>query len=306
MTVFATVLPVFAAILAGWAFARWRGLGADAVGALNAYVVWLALPALLFGFVARADRATFGEPRFVLVCAGAAFATFALALVTGRRSATLSARSLDALTAAYSNAAYLGLPICAALFGPVGVAAAVIASLVTVCAMFALAVLLVEADRAAGGPALPAVGRALGRTAKNPLVAAPLAGAVWAAAGWPVPAAAASFLTLVGTSATPVALVTIGMFLAQPAPAPSPRALATALGFKFVVQPALTLVLLAALPLPRPWGAAALLLAALPTGTGPFMAAQLYGEEVALAARATLVGTVLALGVVPLVVWWAR
>ena len=62
---------------------------------------------------------------------------------------------------------------------------------------------------------------------------------------------------------------------------------------KLVVQPLLTLAMLALVPLARPWGAAALLLAALPTGTGPFMVAQLYRQDVTLTARTILISTLL-------------
>ena len=45
--------------------------------------------------------------------------------------------------------------------------------------------------------------------------------------------------------------------------------------------------------MPRPWFEAAILLAALPTGTGPFMLAKLYEREAATTSRTILVSTVL-------------
>ena len=68
--------------------------------------------------------------------------------------------------------------------------------------------------------------------------------------------------------------------------------------------PAAWLVLLLLLPLPPLWAPAAILLAALPTGTGPFMVAQLYRRDVALAARVILLTTIAGLASVSLLAWW--
>ena len=86
MTILATILPIFVLILAGFAFARLRGLDSGAVSILNTYVVWLALPALLFDFVAEADWATLAQPRFTLVFAFGMVATFALSYWPPRAS----------------------------------------------------------------------------------------------------------------------------------------------------------------------------------------------------------------------------
>ncbi|TPG13745.1 AEC family transporter [Sphingomonas oligophenolica] len=302
MTVVGAVLPVFAIILVGFAFARLRGLGEDAVAILNAYVVWVALPALLFDFVAQADRDTLAQPGFILVFGAAMLAVFAVALIANRHR-PLARRSLDALSASYANTAYLGIPLAGALLGPVGTAAAVIASLMTVCALFALSVTLVEIDLAPGGKPLHRIGRIATAVVRNPLVAAPLAGLAWAATGLAIPAPAASVLALLSATASPVALVTIGVFLAQPRPAGNARELGATVMLKLIAQPLLTFAMLLAVPLARPWAAAALLLAALPTGTGPFMVAQLYQQDVTLTARTILVSTILSVLTVTALAW---
>jgi predicted permease len=52
------------------------------------------------------------------------------------------------------------------------------------------------------------------------------------------------------------------------------------------------------------WAATAVLLAALPVGTGPFMLAQLYGREPAVTSRAILLSTILSLASVSVLVAW--
>ncbi len=308
MAILATILPIFALILIGFAFARVRRLDQGTVTILNTFVVWLALPALLFDFVAEADWATLAQPRFALVFATGMLATFALSYAVTPRMAgaprAMARRSLDALTASFSNAAYMGIPIAHGLLGAAGLAAAVIAALLTSCALFAFALTLVEVDLNRGGRIGVGIARVGWSVLRNPIVAAPVAGALWAAGGLAMPAPAAALLRMLGGSATPVALVTIGIFLAQRRGRGDPAALGFAVAAKLLVQPLVTLAALWVFPLARPYAAAALILAALPTGTGPFMVAELYAQEVTLASRAILVSTSLSLVSVTAVAWW--
>lgn len=302
MTVLGAVLPIFAVILVGFVFAKARRLGEDAVQILNAYVVWVALPALLFDFVAEADAKTLAHPRFIAIFTVATLAIFAIAFAVPRRR-RIARRAIDALAASYPNAAYLGIPLVGALLGPVGTAAAVIVSLLTVSAQFALTVTLVEADLAPPAPILRRAARIVAAVLRNPLVAAPLAGGVWALSGLPLPAMPKALLSLLAATASPVALVTIGIFLAQPRERSGAGELGWNVVLKLAATPLMTLALLLVFPLPRDWAAAALLLAALPTGTGPFMVAQLYNQDVTLTARTILVTTMLSVVSVTALAW---
>lgn len=305
LTTLALTIPVFALIGAGFAWGRWRRLGEDAVALLNGYVVWLALPVLLFDFVAGAAGAALaGAGRFALVFGGGMMLAFAAGMLAGGRDRPLADRAIDGLAAGYPNAAYLGIPLMTALLGPIGTAAAVVAGLLTVSALFALSVLLVEVDLRRGPGFARAAGGVLLAVLRNPLVAAPLAGALWAAGGVPLPGPIAAFARLLSQSASPVALVTIGVFLAIRRPRAAGALTGRILALKLAGQPLATAALLLLVPLPPLWAPAAILLAALPTGTGPFMVAQLYGRDVALSARVILISTLAGLASVSLLAWW--
>lgn len=298
LTVLATIAPIFALIGTGFAFGRLRGLGPEAVSLLNSFVVWLALPALLFRAMADARWTDIWQPGFLLAFTGGIAAAFVIGMAGAGPG--LSRRALDGLSAAYSNTAFLGIPIASVLIGPVGLSAAIIATLLTVWAVFAVTIALVEYERNTGG----GLGRSLAGTAgsvlRNPIVLAPLAGGIWGALGLPMPAPAHHFADLLGSTSAPCALVTIGMFLAlRRAPGTeigTPRRLSIVLAAKLIVQPAVTaFIALVLLDMPRPWAAAAILLAALPTGTGPFMLAELYGYEAGLVSRTILLSTILSI-----------
>jgi predicted permease len=71
------------------------------------------------------------------------------------------------------------------------------------------------------------------------------------------------------------------------------------------VQPAITFVLaFRVFDMPPLWSHTALVLSALPIGTGPFMLAKLYNREAAVTSRAILISTVLSLITVSALLAW--
>ena len=291
----AVVLPIFAVILVGFACGRRRLLGPTACSELNRFVVYLGLPALLFSAMAQADWAALWQPGFIASFAGGSFAVFAATLVWRRaRGRHLTDASIDGLNAGYANAGYIGFPLCQLVFGQASLTLVTVATLLTACGLFASAIVFVEiglqTERRAGRLAAK-VGRSLLR---NPLLIAPVLGMLWSATGLALPGSLRSFLGLLAAAASPCALVSLGLFLAQSrGSAASARRPALALaGMKLIAQPALTAICaygvfrIAALP-----AAVAVLLAALPTGTGSFMIAEFYGREARVTSGAILLST---------------
>nr|WP_314256821.1 AEC family transporter [uncultured Devosia sp.] len=299
------VLPIFALILVGWLARRVGALGPNATSEVNKLVVQLALPALLFDIVANADATTLWQPGFIATFGGGCAAVFAsVVLFTWIRGRHLSDASLDALNASYANTGFVGFPLMAAVVGPQGLAPTLIATVITVCILFAVAIVLIEINANAGSKPHQIVGKTLLSLARNPLLLAPSAGLVCMWLHVPIPAPAQTFLTMLGAVASPCALIALGLFLADaPKSSARPPATATAVlaGLKLVVQPLTTWVIAKpVLGLDDSTAHIAVLLAALPTGTGPFMLAEFYRREAGLTARVVLVTTILSLASVPL------
>lgn len=297
-------LPIFALILAGWGARRIGAMGPQASGEINRYVVNLALPALLFDIVANAEPATIWQPGFMaaFTLGGAAVFLAALAVSMGR-GRPLADSSLDGLNAAYANTGFIGFPLLLAVLGPSSLAPTLIASILTVCVLFAFALVLLEIGLQAETHPLHMARKVALSLARNPLLVAPTVGAVFLLSGLGVPAPVNAFLKLLGGSASPCALVGLGLFLAEKREEQVHWLAIGALTLtKLVLHPALTWVLAA-----RVFGLApglthaAVLLAALPTGTGPFMVAEYYRREAALTSATILVTTIVSLG--SLMVW---
>ncbi|TCM22192.1 hypothetical protein EDF56_101875 [Novosphingobium sp. PhB165] len=304
LSILLVVLPIFALTFVGWLARRVGIFSPQSTTELNRFVVYLALPALLFDIVAKANLAQLWQPGFVAVFAISTFAFFVLTVAVSRwMGRDIGNAAILGLNSSYSNTAFLGFPLLLATLGPASQTLTLIATINTVCVLFALAIVLIEFGNQKGGnPAviMLRVGQALFR---NPLVLAPLAGAAVMASGLGIAAPLDAFLKLLGSAASPCALVCLGMFLAEPRDKGEGAAGTTALlvALKLFVYPALTLVLaLWVFPLPIPLRNAAVLLAALPTGTGPFMLAEFHRREGALTAEVILTSTVLSIGTVTL------
>ena len=140
-------LPIFALILAGFACARRGNLGPHATDSLNSFVVWLALPALLFQAMAQITRAEIDHPAFLAAYGGGMMGTFACSFALDRRRGLrLADRAIEGLDAAYANTGFMGIPLCLAALGPASLPPAIIATLLTACVLFAAAIVLIEAD----------------------------------------------------------------------------------------------------------------------------------------------------------------
>jgi predicted permease len=222
------------------------------------------------------------------------------------RTHRISGAAIEGLAAGYANTAFIGIPLCVGVFGQAGLPPVVLATLLTVCALFALAIALVELDQQAGQSVGRTLGRVLVALLRNPLVAAPIAGILVNLSGLGLASPVLHFTTLLGAAASPCALVTIGLFLAETrSDAAEPFAVARVVAAKLLLQPAITAFLaFVVFPMPRLWAEAALLISALPVGTGPFMLARLYDREAAIASRATLISTILSLVTVSLLLNW--
>jgi malonate transporter and related proteins len=314
--VFDAVIPVFALIFTGHLCARRGILGPAATDSLNNFVVWLALPALLFQAMAGITWAEVDHPGFLAAFTGGMMLTFLLSFLLGRRAERpaghrLADRSIEGLDAAYANTGFMGIPLCLAALGHASLVPAIIATILTACVLFAGAIVLIETDMGEQ-PHLGATLRKVARSlARNPLIVSPLLGLVVAILHGvlhiALPAPVTRFTTLLGNAASPCALVTIGLFLAQSEAARETALVTRLVALKLLVQPALTAILAFwVFPMPTIWAHTALILSALPIGTGPFMLAKLYNREAAVTSRAILVSTVLSLlSVSALVAWLA-
>ena len=303
------VMPIFALVFAGWLARRIGVLGAAATTELNRFVVFLALPALLFDVTAHAHWAALWKPGFIGAFGLSSLAVFTVTVLIRRGAGRpLADAALDGLNAGYANTGFMGFPLALVALGPEALAPTTVAVILTVCIVFAVAIVLIETGLRRADPGGTGEGRgpiwlSVGRSlVRNPLLVAPALGALVPSLGLAVPAPVETFLKLLGGAASPCALVALGLFLAQtrrnrndPGRDGHARVAALLVGLKLAAHPLLAYGLgRYVFDLPPLLLHTAVLMAALPTGTGPFMLAEFYRREADLTATVVLVSTVLA------------
>ncbi|MGQ4272820.1 AEC family transporter [Terrihabitans sp. B22-R8] len=306
MSTLDAVLPIFAIILAGFIGRRTGVLGPSASSELNRFVVWLGLPALLFSITSHASWADLYQPGITFSFMASCGVVFLAVVLVRLRVRGLAEASVDGLNGSYANTGYMGFPIALAVFGTSSLTGVTLLSIITVCVLFAAAILLIEVavnkDQATGAM-LFSVARSL---VSNPLLIAPAAGILTSLLGLSVPRSADTFLKLLGAAASPCALVALGTFLADRylADERSPRKWGVILslsGVKLLVHPLLTYVFAHyVFDLPKMAVDLSVLMAALPTGTGPFMLAEYYDRDADVTADVILLSTLGSIGTVPL------
>ena len=223
--IFAVTVPFFALVLLGWLGARSRVLPESAIPGLNAYVLYFALPCMLFRFGSSLPLERLADPALLgvyLVCAVTVVAI--TVLVTLRRGGSNSGLDLrdaafGALAAAFPNAGFMGVPLLVALLGDAAAGPVIGAIVVDLVVTSTLCLALAQADARQRGVTngdrslLRGALASLRGALTNPLPWAIASGAAFAATPFALAAPLAQIVRMLGDSATPVALFTIGAVL---------------------------------------------------------------------------------------------
>lgn len=297
LTTLIVVLPVFALIFSGWGAFRLKLLGPHAITELNRFVVYLALPALLFDVMANTHGGDLWQPGYIATFLLSSIFAFVLPFIIRLRGRQpLADTALDGLNAAYPNGGYMGIPLSVIAFGPGILSATTIAMIITVCIIFAFAIMLIEIGLQAQSHPLRLAWKVIRSLIRNPLLVAPALGAFVSFLDLPIPAPAETFLKMLGGAASPCALVALGLFLAQSRKVESGslKVIAFLVSTKLIVHPLVTWILAVyVFRLPPLLAESATLMAALPTGTGPFMLAEYYRREAAVTSSVILFSTII-------------
>ncbi|MBK6472694.1 MAG: AEC family transporter [Betaproteobacteria bacterium] len=303
-SILSVTVPFFALVLCGYLAARRHVLPESAIPGLNAYVLYFALPCMLFRFGA-------GTPIFDLlnpVVLGVYLAA-ALLIVFFTIAVTLSDRvhlkdaAFGALVAAFPNTGFMGVPLLVALLGNAAAGPVICSILADLFVTSSLCIALAQAHGAAGQGSRAAAARALRGALSNPLPWSIALGAVFSVMQFKLPGPAETVVRMLADSASPVALFTIGAVLwraGQHAHTRTPVAdyLPVAL-IKLFVHPLLVFGLGAgALALGAPLSKFQLvvltLAAALPSASNVSLLAERYSADNGRVARIIMSSTVLA------------
>ena len=302
-----SALPIFALILTGFICGYFGVFDRTATDNLNRFAVYLALPSLMFVAMSKITSDQVSELGFVGAFVGGFSASFAVAFAISRlRGRRVANASIEGLDAGYSNVGFIGIPMCLLVFGPESAPASIIATLFTACVLFLFAVVIVEIDLQKGPSFWSTWTKVVSSLLRSPLLIAPVAGLAVGLSGLTLPAPLVSFTTLLGGAASPTALICIGLFLAQERVViQDATSIGILVSLKLILQPAVTALLaFHVFSMPPLWSHSAVILSALPIGSGPFTIAKLYGLEAGVTSGSILASHVFAVLTVSLLVAW--
>ena len=207
--IFAVTFPFFALVLCGYLAARSRLLPLDAVPGLNMFVLYFALPCMLYRFGSTTPLMQLFNPVVaVLWLLSGALIVGATAWRARRLGAGWPDAAMGALVAAFPNSGFMGVPLILALLGEGGVGPVMATLLLDLVVTTSLCIGLAHLGPSGGGDhgAAQAVGRALKGMLRNPMPWSILLGAAAGAVGLQLWAPVGKTVQLLADAASPVAL----------------------------------------------------------------------------------------------------
>src|SRR6185295_12007121 len=212
--VFAVTLPFFALVLCGYLAAQRHVLPASAIPGLNAFVLFFALPCMLFRFGQSTPLLQLLNPAVlgVYLVAALVIVFFTIAFTLGPQVGLKDA-AFGALVAAFPNSGFMGVPLLVALLGPAAAGPVICTILADMLVTSSVCLGLAQAAGAGAAGGRAGAARALRGALSNPLPWSIVLGVAAGASGLPLPGPVQAIVKMLADAASPVALFTIGAVL---------------------------------------------------------------------------------------------
>jgi malonate transporter len=304
--VFGLVVPFFGLIFIGFAVARITRQPLEALGWMNTFIIYVALPAMFFQLLSKTPIEKLTEWSYIF---GSVFSTFIIFCVMFGASllwsrGEIAESTIKGLAAAYGNIGYMGPGLALIAFGEEAAVPVALIFCFENIMHFAIAPTMMAI---AGGEKESPLTVALDVVKKivlHPFIIATAAGVAGAYFAVSPPVPIERFLDYLARAAAPCALFAMGVTLALRPLKRVPTELGPIAALKLIVQPALCYVMLSLFGNFDPtWVFAGVLLAALPTATNVFVIAQQYGVWVQRASASILLTTCLSVATVTVLLY---
>lgn len=306
LAILAITFPFFALVLCGYVAVRRHMLPQLAIPGLNSFVLYFALPCLLYRFGSTTPLAQLLDVGVFGVYLLCALATVGITMLLTLRRAGWNNAAFGALVAAFPNTGFMGVPLLVALLGPRAsgpvIVTVVVDMIITSSLCIALSRLGGTGAAGSGQSSGAALRNAMAGMVRNPMPWSILLGALASGIGLVLPKPLMQTVGLLADAASPVALFTIGAVLARShmnavEPTPLSAFVPVAL-IKLLIHPLFMLGIgHAAIRLGVPLDSFTLtvlvLVACLPSASNVAMLTERFGADTARVARIILVSTAL-------------
>ncbi len=221
LAIFATTFPFFALVLCGFVAVRRQMLPQLAIPGMNGFVLYFALPCLLYRFGSTTPIAQLLDPGVFGVYLAAALLMVAITMAATLRrkgGADWNNAAFGALVAAFPNTGFMGVPLLVALLGSRASGPVIVTMVIDLIITTSLCIALSRLGQGgmhAGQGSVAALRHALAGMLRNPMPWAIALGALASASSLVLPGPLERTIGLLANAASPVALFTIGAVLAR-------------------------------------------------------------------------------------------
>jgi predicted permease len=212
LDILAITSPIYVTILIGFLATRFGWFDKAAMRNFGAFVIKLALPALLFNALAQRQIGEILNVSYLFAYAGGSLALVGLSYGCCRRLAGLdqSTSAIYAMGMTCSNSGFIGYPILLLTFAPVAGLALAMNVIVENVLVLPLLLALAERGGSARGPWHKMAARSFAQLARNPIVIGTAAGLLVSLLGWKLPGPAERTVGMFAMSSSALSLFVIG------------------------------------------------------------------------------------------------
>jgi predicted permease len=299
-------MPYFGLIFIGYACGRSKGLPEAGLAWMNFFLLYVSLPALLFGIMSKTPFEELNNPPFLVATTLGTMTAFVLAMLAGRIIGRLSFReaTLAGLSGGYGNIGYMGPGLALAVLGAKAAAPTALIFCCDSIFLFSIVPLLIALTDGKHRPILHTIGLVVRQIVFNPLIMSACAGALAAALHIHPPVAIDNTLMFLQNAAAPVALFALGVTVALRPFGRVPWEVPGVIAVKLLIHPLVVFGLMLLLgPFAQPWAATAVLMASLPPALNVFVIARQNDTWIEPASVAVLIGTFASVVTLTTVMW---
>jgi malonate transporter len=299
-------IPYFGLIFVGYVCGRIKALPEAGLAWMNFFLLYVSLPALLFGIMSRTPFSELNNPPFVIATTIGTVCVFVLAMNVAKLIGKLTLRdaTIAGLAGGYGNIGYMGPGLALAVLGNKAAAPTALIFCCDSIFLFSIVPFLIEMSDREHPSLLHALGVVVKQIVLNPLIMATCLGALCAALHIEFPVALNNTLQFLQNAAAPTALFVLGVTVALRPFERMPWEVSATTAIKLLIHPLIVYGLMLTFgPFPQPWAATALLIAALPPALNVFVIARQNDAWIEPASVAVLVGTFASVVTLTSVMW---
>src|SRR5258707_7961684 len=232
-------IPYFGLIFIGFACGKGKGLPEAGLAWMNFFLLYVSLPALLFGIMSKTPFQELNNPPFLIATTLGTMCAFVLAMVSARLIGKLSLReaTLAGLSGAYGNIGYMGPGLALAVLGAKAAARTALLFCCDSIFLFSIVPLLIELTDRDHPSLLHALGVVIKQIVLNPLIMSACLGAMVAALHVELPVALDRTIQFLQNAAAPTALFVLGVTVALRPFKPVPWEVPGVIAVKLLIHP---------------------------------------------------------------------